>query len=156
MNLYLLKANFRYIVANYYSLMEASALKIYIIDDDAVFQLLTKQLFNLSKANCSISFFYNGKEAFEFFKKNNFNPAVLPSIIFLDINMPIMNGWQFLDALYANNFEKNLANTQLYIVSSSIANSDIEKSKTYTVVKEFISKPLTLQKINAILEIQTS
>ena len=64
----------------------------------------------------------------------------LPDVIFLDLNMPVMDGWEFLDSF--NSFFKEL-NTRIYILSSSIDSRDIARSKRYNLVKGFIAKPLT-------------
>ena len=70
-----------------------------------------------------------------------------PELILLDIQMPFMNGWQFIEE-----FQKFpaafLKKCKLFMFSSSINPKDIEKSKTYEVVAGFISKPLTTDKLN--------
>ena len=78
------------------------------------------------------------------------SPDQFPDFIFLDINMPIMDGWEFLDE-----FEKLplaiLKNCSVYLLTSSIDENDIEKSKEHKTVKEFISKPLTVNKVNMLM-----
>ena len=64
-----------------------------------------------------------------------------PDIIFLDLNMPNIDGWQFLDEVQKHSFIEKL---NIYIVSSSIDNHEIERAKRYKSVKNFISKPISL------------
>ena len=63
-------------------------------------------------------------------------------IIFLDINMPQMNGWQFLDQIATLKM-----NPAVYILTSSIDSNDIEKARTYKNIKAFLTKPLTQDKM---------
>jgi CheY-like chemotaxis protein len=72
-----------------------------------------------------------------------------PEIIFLDINMPEMNGWDFLEAL--QELPSHLSNKcRIVMLSSSIDTADIRKARTYAMVEDFISKPLTVDKLNRI------
>ena len=63
-------------------------------------------------------------------------------VIFLDINMPVMNGWQFLEQMQILNL-----NPTVYILTSSIDQSDISKARTFKNVKAFLTKPLTYDKM---------
>lgn len=89
----------------------------------------------------------NGREAVEFYE--NLSKLTLeksdvdvPELIFLDLNMPIMNGWDFLDS-FESKYLSLFPKTIVYILSSSVDPIDLEKSKSYASVKGFISKPLT-------------
>ena len=68
--------------------------------------------------------------------------AEQPDVILLDINMPVMDGWDFLEWFkeYKSHFPKPIS---IFMVSSSIDRRDIEKAKSYAEVKDYISKPLT-------------
>jgi len=112
-----------------------------IIDDDPIFVYGTKVLLNSNRNFCSnILVYENGQEALDVLQ-NTLNTNEFPDVIFLDLNMPVMDGWEFLDEFCKLPIVD--ANTNIYILSSSVNPLDIEKSKKYSLVKDFISKPLT-------------
>ncbi len=120
-----------------------------IIDDDPIFVYGTKVLLNYNSSFCSnIIVFENGEEAMDDLKFMLKTNKELPEVIFLDLNMPIMNGWEFLDELKKMDLKKRIG---VYIVSSSIDKVDEEKSKKYDMVIDFISKPLTTNKLQQLL-----
>ena len=119
--------------------------KICIIDDDPIYQLVTKKIIEKSGYFPVVNSFTSGLEAIAYFK----NAALLPEVILLDIEMPIMDGWDFLSEITIIRQQYN-ARTNIYIVSSSIAKEDKEKALTYDVIKGFISKPVTISKIEKI------
>lgn len=119
--------------------------KIYIIDDDPIYQLVTRKLIEKTNLFSQVKAFENGHKALNYFSET----GDFPDIILLDIEMPEMDGWNFLDELLEieKRFDKEAT---IYIASSSIAHQDKEKSRTYTSVKDFLSKPLNLDKLKAI------
>ncbi|HSM62403.1 MAG TPA: response regulator [Gillisia sp.] len=119
---------------------------ICIIDDDQIYQLIIKKVVDRTGEFDSISFYNDGIEAVEYFSLPD---KILPKLILLDINMPQMDGWQFLDCLIKHRpgFEKE---TTIYIVSSSIAQSDRTKAHSYKQVSGFLSKPLSVEKLKEI------
>ena len=112
--------------------------KLLIVDDDPVFRLITKRLVSHSFPEKEIMQFENGKEACEFLRssKNKIKRAQ----ILLDINMPVMNGWEFLDAC---SIEADKSDLHIYIVTSSVDESDKKKAENYPIVKGFVEKPLS-------------
>lgn len=125
---------------------------ILLIDDDQINNFI---VLNKLKAIPEIEHIHceeNGQLAIQFIKNAiEKDPTQLPCIILLDINMPVMDGWEFLEE-----FEKlDHAFTErmkVYMVSSSVYTEDIEKSKQYSNITAFISKPLTKDKINEIIQ----
>jgi len=79
------------------------------------------------------------------------DPEKLPDYIFLDINMPIMNGWEFLDEYKRLNIDP-LGKSKIFIISSSVFSNDINRARSYPIVKSFISKPLSVEKIKELFE----
>lgn len=118
---------------------------VYVIDDDPLYIFSMKKLFKLSDFCQTSLFFKNGQEALDSLIPNAALEENLPDIIFLDISMPLMNGWQFLDELIKLPIKKEI---KIFIVSSSIDPSDMEKSRSYSVVTDYIYKPITIDKIS--------
>ena len=116
----------------------------YIIDDDKIFTFVLKKILEKNKNFNQILDFKNGEEVLLMLTLHNFKPDV----ILLDINMPVIDGWQFLEAL-----EKlpNKEQYKIFIMSSSIDKTDIEKSKTFSTVVDFISKPINNEKLNKLI-----
>ena len=111
-----------------------------IIDDDPIYVYGAKKIMQMADFCKSTLEFEHGKSAINNFRKLLNTEKEVPDIIFLDLNMPVMDGWEFLDE-YAK-IESDLK-TDVYIVSSSINPSDINRTKNYPFVKEYISKPIS-------------
>jgi CheY-like chemotaxis protein len=123
-----------------------------LIDDDKIYQFTARKILESTGLAKNILSFYNGKEAIGFFQeKQNNSKDELPDVIFLDINMPVMNGWQFLDEYQKLNSSLKSAIT-IYMVSSSVDDSDIQKSKEYSTVAEYIVKPITRIRYQQLIE----
>ena len=118
---------------------------VFVIDDDKVYHFIIKKLLTKNNIDVKPSFYLNGLEAIEEIKGKIKLGISLPDLILLDINMPIMDGWQFLDELKKSN---NIVdkNTTIYLVSSSDSISDINKAKEYQdQIKDFFFKPMTAE-----------
>jgi CheY-like chemotaxis protein len=114
---------------------------ICIIDDDDIYLFLSKKTIHRFNADIQISTYGNGEDAINAFRKMILSNETLPDIILLDINMPIMDGWQFMDNYKQLNSQIS-HNISVYISSSSLDPADIERSKKHTEVKGFLHKPL--------------
>lgn len=119
---------------------------ITLIDDDEIFVFLTKKAIEQTNLVDLIKVFNNGLDALNFLKENKNNIDLLPEIILLDLSMPIMNGWQFLDefAMLNPSIGKKIV---IYICSSSISPDEITRAKTISEVSDYIIKPLTKDKL---------
>ena len=116
---------------------------IWVVDDDNIYQIIIKKLIERSEMFSEISSFKNGKDAIDELYNNTKNIGGIPDIILLDINMPIMDGWEFMDELGVIKPKIN-AEIMVYIVSSSIAIEDKNKSKNYENILGYLSKPVTI------------
>lgn len=119
---------------------------ICIIDDDPIYQLLINKIIAMAETEYSIISFTNGKDALDSLTANLEEDKVLPEIILLDIEMPVMDGWDFMDHIEKALSEKH-KKTAIYIVSSSIAHEDKEKAKTFPEIMGYFSKPMDTGKI---------
>lgn len=126
--------------------MTSEILHILIIDDDEINNFIAAKLIDKIPPKATVSTCLNGQEGIDFIKARIGNEEEMPDIIFLDINMPVMNGWEFLEE-YDSVKSQITKNVSINMLSSSVYNDDISKSKTFLTVNKFISKPLTIEKI---------
>ena len=126
-------------------------LKVLLIDDDKINNFLNRSVIDKHCENdCIVSEFINPEEAFDFLKNCSLtNDENCPDVIFLDINMPEMSGFELLEKMNEENIR--LSKTRIFMLSSSLDPHDIEKSKRFEAVSDFISKPLDKSKIEKII-----
>lgn len=117
-----------------------------IVDDDDIFVFLTTKIIEQTNLVDLIKVFGNGLDAINFLKENKNNVDALPDIILLDLSMPIMNGWQFLEKY--NKLNPTIGKKiTIYICSSSISPDEITRAKTISEVSDYIIKPITKDKL---------
>lgn len=123
---------------------------IAVVDDDTVYQFTASRTLKATKLTDQILQFPNGQEALEFLTSNSSDPAKLPDIIFLDINMPVTDGWMFLDEFkkLKTEFAKQM---RIYMVSSSIDPRDLNRARANTEVSDYVEKPISLTKFSELL-----
>ncbi len=124
---------------------------IWVVDDDAIYQTIINRLIIKSDAFSAHSSFINGKEAMNMLKTMLEDIESLPDIILLDINMPVMDGWEFMEEIkmIKSKISKHII---IYIVSSSIALEDKNKSKNFTDIVGYISKPVSVADLVSIIQ----
>jgi CheY-like chemotaxis protein len=128
---------------------------IMCIDDDPITLMLFKKVINKALFSKEIITAQNGEEALAFFKllKNSSKEDTItnqPQLIFLDLNMPVMGGWEFLDRFNTSEYS-NFNNTKVIVLSSTIDPEDINKSKTYPIVIDFLPKPITTSMLDYLI-----
>ena len=107
-------------------------LTIVLIDDDPISTFVTEKLISRNvKEPCQFYKYQSARRALEEIDSIN------PNYLFLDLNMPEMTGWDFLD-----NFHPRDNEAQIYILSSSVDERDISKASQYQIVRDYLSKPL--------------
>ncbi|WP_164998703.1 response regulator [Flavobacterium sp. 140616W15] len=117
--------------------------------------MLCKKVITKAEFSKEIITAQNGEEALSYFNslKYNTKPTDLntkkPRLIFLDLNMPVMGGWEFLDHFSTPNYS-DFNTTNIIILSSTIDPEDLEKAKNYPMILDFLSKPITLQMLEYI------
>jgi CheY-like chemotaxis protein len=117
--------------------------KVLCVDDDPITLMLCKKVIERVNYTKEVNTAKNGEEAIEYFTQLKNNEALPPELVLLDLNMPVMNGWELLDTYLALEFNIAFKETKFIVLSSTIDPSDIEKSKSYPMVIDFISKPIT-------------
>ncbi|WP_232758553.1 response regulator [Flavobacterium sp. ALD4] len=125
-------------------------LMIAIVDDDPIFQFIAKRFIKSFESVNQMLIFSDGKDAMDFLYFNINDKDKLPDIIFLDINMPVMNGWQFLNKYIElkSKIEKKII---IYIVSSSNNPDDFIQAQSIHEVTDYIVKPIDREKYTSIL-----
>ena len=113
-----------------------------VIDDDDIYTFTIKKIIDNSQLAEKTLFFPNGKLALDFFNEYVHQTTHLPDLILLDINMPVLDGWQFMDEFIKLS---PLINKRIvvYIVSSSIDRADFNRAKGYEQISDFIIKPVS-------------
>lgn len=119
---------------------------IFLIDDDLIQLKVAGRMIEQSVKGKTIKQFQEAEDAINYLRTQASDPAVLPDIILLDLNMPEITGWDFLDTFeYLK--ETLTKEAKVFILTSSPDEADIKKSKTYPSVQGYIIKPLTKEKI---------
>jgi CheY-like chemotaxis protein len=123
---------------------------VLIVDDDRVYRFAAVKIIAATEMAGNIIECNDGQEALNFIKNNIDTPTNLPDIIFLDINMPVMNGWDFLKAfsVLVHQLPKTI---HIYVVTSSIDKTDVERSKEFSVVTDYVVKPVTKETFSKLL-----
>ncbi|SHN13600.1 CheY chemotaxis protein or a CheY-like REC (receiver) domain [Cyclobacterium lianum] len=118
---------------------------IVLIDDDPINNLINKRLINKLNLTPKTIEFLEAEQALEYLKNPDLEKKVL---ILVDINMPVMNGWDFLSQYVEL---ENQRNDRIIMLSSSIDFQDRQKSKEFPFVSGFIEKPLTHEKLETFI-----
>jgi CheY-like chemotaxis protein len=122
------------------------------IDDDQVTLMLNEIILESAEFCLKIVKASNGKEALEFFTTQqslNNEAQSLPELVLLDLNMPVINGWEFL-AGFAENFQQFHHKVQIVILSSSFDPEEEKRARKNPMVLDFIHKSLSVESLNCL------
>ncbi len=122
---------------------------VMLVDDNDTDNFINKRIIELTKFAPNIEIKNSGKSALEYLEKNKNNNSKLPDLIFLDINMPIVDGFVFLYEF--ESFPENVKEKcKVVILSSSDNKRDIDKIVNNNYVIKFITKPLTEEELDKV------
>ncbi|QDH78470.1 response regulator [Echinicola soli] len=124
---------------------------VLLIDDDEPTNYINEIILKRTGYVDKIVTVQSGMAALEYLKSVDENENPRPELIFLDINMPGISGWDFLEE-YKKLPPHQKAKNVVVMLTKSINLDDDEKSKTYQEISEYRSKPLTQDKISDIIE----
>lgn len=119
---------------------------IFVIDNDPVSNFVSEKIINFLGLTEKITTFLGGEDALEFLKCNNISDQDYPEIIMLDLDMPCMNGFQFLKALKKLKIEHKFI---VVILSTSVYSKNIELVKSKGL-KFYVAKPLDVNKMKEV------
>lgn len=122
-----------------------------LVDDDGMFLFLNTKVIELSGIDCMIKTASNGKEAMELVRRDYIDSTLLPDIIFIDLTMPVMNGFEFIKAFKAMDLPGK-DKTLLVVVTSSLGEGDKVKVNDLGV-NHFITKPLTVEDLIKLVDV---
>jgi len=120
-------------------------MRIFIIDDNQIDLLISRKLLLKNKADLEVQEYVQAQQALADITGQSSNN---PDVILLDLNMPEMDGWEFLEALKAAQVQSNV---KVYVLTSSLDDRDRTKAKNYEVVAGYLTKPLNDVAIQNIL-----
>jgi CheY-like chemotaxis protein len=121
-----------------------SKIDLLVIDDDDINIFIIKKIVEKTGYNINMVAKTNGQLAIDHLNTLLAENKAFPQLVLIDINMPVLNGWEFLEAYDKLEIEQRV---DMYMLSSSVYENDIEKAKTYKTVKGFISKPLSINRL---------
>jgi CheY-like chemotaxis protein len=115
---------------------------IFIVDDDPIHQQITQIMIDRQGISNSMQAFSDAQEVLDYLMGHQGDCNALPDVILLDLNMPVMDGWEFLDA-YSSLSNTLCRKIQIYVLTSSIDENDRERVGSYAFVKGYLTKPLS-------------
>jgi len=123
-------------------------MKVVVVDDDEVYRFIAERTLGTLVDSDRLSLFGDAQSALDRLKQMETSND-LPDFLFLDLHMPVMDGWDFLDA-YSSYSGADV--TKIFIVSSSVSKLDTDKAKKYPQVKGYLIKPVKRDRFEEILK----
>jgi CheY-like chemotaxis protein len=126
--------------------------QVIVIDDDPINNIIFQKLSEISDFASDILTFISAVDGLDYLQKLEGEQQSPPDIIFLDIRMPIVSGWEFLERLEKINQNGYFSDLSVYMLTSSSEQSDINKAKNFRMVTDYIVKPLSTETLARIKE----
>jgi two-component system chemotaxis response regulator CheY len=120
---------------------------ILLVDDDDIFNMLHGEVLKRLITNITIDIFKSGSEVVTYLEQHPDTPI---DFIFLDIRMPVMGGFEVLEAMTAMG-EDRFKDTRIYVLSSTLDERDLQRAKATPLVADFIGKPMSFDTMRTIL-----
>jgi CheY-like chemotaxis protein len=121
---------------------------VVLVEDDPMQAFITTKMIKMTGLVESIMVFKNGKEAYDKLRTTFLSSEKLPEIILLDLNMPVWDGWQFLEEFTKIPISSNVI---IYILTSSSDPADLKRAETYNLSKNYLVKPITKDQLKTVL-----
>ncbi len=115
---------------------------IFIVDDDPIHQQIAKIMIERQAISSHIRVFSDAQDVLDLLRENAGDVQALPDLILLDLNMPVMDGWEFLEeyAVFQEQLPKQI---RIFVLTSSIDEKDKERVNAYSFVTGYLTKPLS-------------
>lgn len=120
---------------------------VLLVDDDDIFNMLHGEVLKRLIPGVHIDVFKSGQEVVNYL---NSNPDAPIDLLFLDIRMPVMGGFEVLEAMTDMRPER-FRNTRIYVLSSTLDDRDLQRAKETPLVTDFIGKPMSFDTMRSIL-----
>ena len=123
---------------------------VYVIDDDDIYHFTIRRMIKILELPYEVKGFTDGEKALNYITERKSDLDSLPEVILLDINMPVKNGWQFLDEfkLIHKDLHKDIT---IFIVSSSANIKDEQRARDFLEVNGYVVKPFDFEQLKACL-----
>lgn len=121
--------------------------RVILVDDDDIFNMLHGEVLKRLIEGITIDVFKSGQEVVNYLKSN---PDAAIDLIFLDIRMPVMGGFEVLEAMTTMGAER-FKGTRIYVLSSTLDDRDLQRAKETPLVTDFIGKPMSFDTMRSIL-----
>lgn len=121
-----------------------------LVDDDQIYQFTAAKTLELTHSVSAIKSFSMAEDALTYLSQHAQEAESLPDYIFLDINMPVKDGWNFLED-FEKIYRSLVKQMTIYMVSSSIDPRDIKRAESNPHIKEYVTKPITIDKLHQLI-----
>lgn len=118
-----------------------------LVDDDDIFNMLHGEVLKRLIPEVKIDVFKSGQEVVHYLEQH---PQDRIDLLFLDIRMPVMGGFEVLDTMATMDMER-FTKTRIYVLSSTLDDRDLQRAKETPIVTDFIGKPMSFDTLRSIL-----